>query len=851
MNRPQAISVENKFIRGLITENSALAFPKDACTETWNCIFDYTGRVTRRKGFDLEQGYVTTNTYTPVTGQAWSSFVWRNVGGDATKSFFVQQIGPTIYFYNITDNTSVGTGIEATTINLLTYVPTGSTSIPDTFMCQYAQGRGNLVIVNEICEPLLVKYDIEGQAFTVSTISLQARDFEGVDDGLDLLTRPTASIAGIKTSNPSHYYNILNQGWATTDALTQWDAARSDLPSNADMVAYYRADTSNPFNNGRVDANEPGNSPAIKGHFILTVGENDRTQALIDEGFTGAIVPGANALIDRSTGTVIGDFTSNTALAFNGTTSANAAASATKSASSSAYIGKNWGTGVTKKVGRVLVYPATDNGFLHTYTGNVKIDVYGKASAPANATDGTLLGTLTTTGDVLTGQTIELTDVSTSYQYHWVTITAAPTPASYTTYVGELQFYQAVSSFARPRTVAFFAGRAWYAGIDSQDEAGKIFFTQIIRQDDDYGKCYQDNDPTSEQLADLLDNDGGVVRIPEIGKVERLFPFQAQLLVFASNGVWVIKGGTGGFKATDYSVRRITNIGTFSPLSVVDAKGIPVWWAEDGIYTASYDPNFDSTTVESLTEETIKTFYLNIPSLNRRYVKGTYDRLEDRVYWVYNDTASLPAADVHKYNRVLVFDGKTLAFYPWTIGNSGDNSPAVRDITYIQDGARADTDLLKFPISYTVSATNYRNFADVTNANYLDWETYASAITVDADDELDFDSYMISGYEIDAELLKFFQTNYVNVFLEQETNASLFMRGLWDFSNNASSGKWSTAQQCYNNLTTKGRTHREVNHRRLKVRGKGKAFQFRLYSETEKPFTILGWAAWKTSNGSL
>jgi hypothetical protein len=376
-----------------------------------------------------------------------------------------------------------------------------------------------------------------------------------------------------------------------------------------------------------------------------------------------------------------------------------------------------------------------------------------------------------------------------------------------------------------------------------------IFFSQIIQSDDMYGKCFQKNDPTNEEIADLLDDDGGAIQIPELGKVERMFPFQGQMLIFASNGVWLIKGGAGGFKATSYEIKRITSVGVFSPHSVVDVRNVPVWWAEDGIYTVTYDANYDSTTVTSLTEVSVKSFINDIPSLNRRFVKGTWDRLNDTAYWLFNDTGSLGEEDYYSYNRVLCFNTKTNAFYPWTFGLTGTNSPTIRGLIYVQDGNRSDSFLVKYPIEYTESAVTYLSYADVVDTGYQDWITYDTIIS--GTQTVDYDSYFITGFRIDAKLIQYFQTNYVLIFLEQETNASCFLQGLWDFSNSADSGKWSTAQQIYNAYTTKGRSYRSVNHRRLKVRGKGKALQFKFYSETGKPFTILGWGLMETSNASI
>ena len=54
----------------------------------------------------------------------------------------------------------------------------------------------------------------------------------------------------------------------------------------------------------------------------------------------------------------------------------------------------------------------------------------------------------------------------------------------------------------RPNTNAFFAGRFWCAGGTSKSLAGRIFYSQLIEGDRNIGKCYSDNDPTSEHFTD-------------------------------------------------------------------------------------------------------------------------------------------------------------------------------------------------------------------------------------------------------------------------------------------------------------------------------------------------------------
>src|SRR5690606_9947728 len=134
------------------------------------------------------------------------------------------------------------------------------------------------------------------------------------------------------------------------DALSQWDSDNTHMPSNADVPSYYRFDGDDAYDEGSPAALNPGNSPAPKGHFILNVGEDDRTAAAATEGFTGFTLTGTtgSTMIGRSVGTIIGDFTSDQSALFDGTTNAafgqsNGSLCADKT-STFAYAGKNYTT---------------------------------------------------------------------------------------------------------------------------------------------------------------------------------------------------------------------------------------------------------------------------------------------------------------------------------------------------------------------------------------------------------------------------------------------------------------------------------------------------------------------------
>lgn len=844
MPRQAGVAIQNKFIRGYVSDATALSFPEDGCTSATNVIFDSTGRVTRRLGFDTEASY-TSDSVTLSAGDAYATFVWEAVSGDGNKSFYVVQQGEVISFYDISSSAEISGNKHSTEINLTTsFLAQDSNRDPADYLCQFASGNGDLFVVNSACNPFYVSYDENDDSFTSTAITLEYRDFTGLSDGLDDDERITSTVTAMETGNPNHYYNLLNQGWSGTDALSQWDTARSDIPSNQDYVALYRASETDAFDNTRVTAKDTGNRLAPKGHYILEVGVDDRQAAIEAEGYTFGVTQESNALISSSAGSIFTDFDYNTSAAFDddltGLIELDCATAGAFSVTdvSNAYIGKNFGSGSEKTISRVVLYPADtvskgSVGFLEDDEVNCTITLYGNNSTPASGSDGTSLGSTTLTADQTTSLEISSNDISTAYQYVWVYF--VPNAAD-GIIVGEMRLFSGGGSFDRPSSVAFYAGRVFYGGINSEGISNNIYFSQIIENESQYGKCYSKNDPTAEDFSDLLPDDGGVIKIPEMGTLKKLYAYQNALICFASNGIWLIQGSSGSiFKADGYQVKKISSIGVDSTYSVVSIKGLPAWWGEDGIYTVQFDPNYDSFSTQSLSDDIIEMFYNAIPLENRKYVKGTYDNIDQIAYWLYNDSSNL-GTDVYQYNSILCLDGKSRAFYTWEISAG----PVVRGIDFIKPADRTADSKLKLLLhrNYTGSAAD-QTFGEILNDNYLDWENEGT--------NLDYDSVFITGYKLDGQTQRFFQSNYIFVFLEQETNASCYIQNIYDFTQSVGTGKWSTKQQIYNeNLLNRG-----TNFRRLKMRGKGRALQLRFESESQKPFTIIGWSIYETTNAGL
>lgn len=405
----------------------------------------------------------------------------------------------------------------------------------------------------------------------------------------------------------------------------------------------------------------------------------------------------------------------------------------------------------------------------------------------------------------------------------------------------------------RPSVVSFFMGRAFYSGITAQKYSSTIYFTQIIERDEQLGHCYQANDPTSKETFDLLASDGGTIKIQDIANIIDLRVVGQSLFVFASNGVWAVTGtDSGPFRATDYSVSKVSSFPCISKTSIIDVGGTPVWWNYEGIFTLQKDQTGLSSEVTNLTLSTIQSFYDTIPPGAKLLAKGWFNDQESLVYWIYRDDSEA----IYEYNKILVFDIGSGAFYPLDIP---ETSKKISGVFAIRSASESftETDVISsgglvqsvsldqvvidvsvglLPLSkvfkfLTVEGSDV-TFSEISDSTYLDWgtETYSY--------------YFITGYRIRGELIKQFQTNYLTVVTETVTDSSCYVQGVWDYTNSHVSGRYTNPQQVY-----RTRGNRDYQLSRLMMRGNGRSLQFQFSGEAGKPFIIVGWSGFETVDG--
>lgn len=426
---------------------------------------------------------------------------------------------------------------------------------------------------------------------------------------------------------------------------------------------------------------------------------------------------------------------------------------------------------------------------------------------------------------------------------------------------------------ARVSTSCFFAGRMFYSGLKYPRLGSQLFFTQVIEsvKERPYEGAHTVNDQTSEQLFDLLASDGGVIDLGEAGTVFKMIPLRNTLVVWASNGIWVISGSQGaGFTATDYSVTKLSSMRVLSHTSFVEVEGSVFWWTLEGIYTLQLDPSTNSLQVVCITDESIKTYFRELPGDCKALARGAYDSSEKRIMWLYCDEerGSIEFADRYRFNKILIFNLITKAFYFWetasedvyinsivavhgsggtfesnqvTSGGGVDNVVAGGDnvVVFQTRAGESITTVVKFLVTFrNISDNTWRvTFGEPYRTDlHRDWQSYNGVGE-------SYESSCVAGFIIRGEGARKFQENYVHLFSKADRDYSWLMRGQWNYSNNPNSGKWSTSQTC-----TVNSDYYDYIRKRIKIRGHGIACQFQISNNGDDPFEIIGWSNAETAN---
>lgn len=436
-----------------------------------------------------------------------------------------------------------------------------------------------------------------------------------------------------------------------------------------------------------------------------------------------------------------------------------------------------------------------------------------------------------------------------------------------------------------PSTVAFAFERIFYAGIESvvnvssgtkPNMTGFVFFSRTLRGANDAGQCHQDADPTSEIDSELVATDGGYINIPDSGKIHKLLPKGDAMVVMAEQGVWAIVGDEGGFRGTSYQVVKLSDFGVLSPTTVVDTEEMAFYWNRGGIYVLS-PGDTGVLQATNISEGSIQTFYNEIDQISKLTAVGSYDPINRRVSWMYNDQADYTGNTFrNKYNKELVLDMVLSAFYKNSISSHSEPSPYIAgyvetpDFLLRREGVRTRGDSVTkyLVVQFINPATNSASvsFAYYRDQTFRDWKSSDGVGT-------SFDSYLITGYEIMGDSVREKQAGYIVCHFKQtereavdngsgeavpDNPSGCIVQSRWDWSDSANSGKWGQEFQAYRLrrpfILTIGdpiEYGHEVVTTKSRLPGRGRALSLKFRSDGDKDFYIYGWAIKFTGNSNV
>lgn len=389
------------------------------------------------------------------------------------------------------------------------------------------------------------------------------------------------------------------------------------------------------------------------------------------------------------------------------------------------------------------------------------------------------------------------------------------------------------NNFPIPCACASAFGRIFYAS------GSTVYFSQVLQSDNDVGRCYQNNDPTSSEIPDLLDTDGGVVFLEDSRNIKCMTPFRSGVLVFAGNGVWYISNPDGGFKATAYNLQKVTEFGITSVRSVVVAGDTVYYFSPNGVMQIVAN-EFDVLKAEDITEQSIRSYYLRI--FSGRQVSGVYDSKNQQCIW-------WPRVEGQS---AIIYDMRLDAWYPQASSGTG---------TRIERPFKIEN-AIYFPSEKTTGGVTSYNFAAMNDTTFKDFDVDQTAYIISGPEHLGKFAHKKSITQATF-LMKKTETQVLDIvdgeYVFDSPSGCLF-QARWNYPGS------NAGNDLYGNTGASG-TGREIQlynpynrffvpdtypadfdtgemllKRKLNIRGSGDMVQFVFKAEPEKDLQLLGYS---------
>ena len=211
--------------------------------------------------------------------------------------------------------------------------------------------------------------------------------------------------------------------------------------------------------------------------------------------------------------------------------------------------------------------------------------------------------------------------------------------------------------------ICTYAGRIFYLCGDV------LLYSQMISEDvTKSDQCYTSADPTSEELSDVVETDGGLISLPDIGEGIKLAQFGQYLFVFGTRGNALITGTANNiFTATAYSAGSLNSVPTQAPYSFVNTEYGIFYWGTSGIEVIGAGEG--GLAVQDISSDKILTWFGKLSNVQHKWCKGVYSSSKKKIYWFYPSDEEQP----RRLDNCLVYDIQKGAFAPQKIATGYTN----------------------------------------------------------------------------------------------------------------------------------------------------------------------------------
>lgn len=827
------------FLGGLNTEISSIENALVNTSDELNCTIWRKKVRGRRFGMNVERDGEYLET---PKGSVYSDYLWKNVSKTSTD-FIVKQIDKILYFYQAT-NKPFSINRIPQTVDLTNYITEEGRFYQ--YPLGYSSGNGNVLIVSKYMKPLTISYDFTSNTFTVKEIDLKYRDITGIEDGTGIEETPTVL-------SDEHKYNLLNQGWSLQQ-ITKFHTDKQKYPSN-NLQWFIGKDNSGNLDTEKLLKTYFGNTKAPRGHFILNYFNKDRSA---QSGITG----GKGRKVSYS---------------YSNTWIRNREFRFVPISDSTIVFPNSEGTSksctITVSRLRTKVAKRADG----QYVGKV---VYTLSGLKA---DGTWVvvneETIKHNTSSETAPTIIVLTYPTNavkYSQYKLNLNTIDSNGDKTNFASSITFsaelsiaedgdpFQVEQSLDRITDIAYMSGKYFYLINDT------VLFSQTITEDNQgFDKCYQDADPTSEEISDLLPTDGGLVKFDTMGEGMALKTFNRGVLIFGRDTVQgIISPSDGRFTATAYDVVELSAAGLAGSKSVVTVADSVFYWSPLGIFRIGVNQNTGNTLVaENISLTRIQSFYNDIQDFSKQFCKAAFDYSNNCIYWYYPTDEN----NLQKLDSVLVYDLNYDAFTPFKISEDAYvvsvfdtlNSSLIEPTSYVKSQeetiisngeyvtANEETNDYNRYVAVQhgiVNKDGHVSFGDYNNRNFLDWDTVG------------FDSYLVSAPITSSGKFLFSGSMIANTFDKRQvpqletiferteegklmrntyiSPSGAYIRVRWGWSLKEQSNRWDIQQNGY--IPQKDFLNDAIVVSKMYVKGRGRSFQVEVRNDKEKDFRLVG-----------